>query len=82
MGISIAVGGSSWTASSTIMKVLRPANLKRAMANAAIVEMIIAPTTAVRQMMRLDWMAVPKLGASMARLKLSKVTDEGQSVWS
>ncbi|CAM5586978.1 hypothetical protein SFUMM280S_00775 [Streptomyces fumanus] len=80
--MSIAVGGSNCTTSSTIMKTLRPAKRNRPMAKAAMVESTIAPTTAVTQMIRLDWMAVPKLGASIARRKLSKVREVGQSFWS
>ncbi len=82
MGMSIAVGGSIWTRMRTISRARRPKKRKRPMASAARVAMIMPPTTAVIETMRLDWIAVTKLSCFTARAKLSKVIDEGHRVWS
>ncbi|CAM5375025.1 hypothetical protein SMICM304S_03143 [Streptomyces microflavus] len=60
---------------------MRPKNRNPLIARAASVAMTMPPTTAVTATIRLDGMAVPKFGISVARTKLSKVIDVGHRVW-
>lgn len=65
-----------------IISAFRPKKRKRPMASAASVAMIMPPTTAVTETMRLDWIAVAKLSCFTARAKLSNVREDGHRVWS